>query len=86
MRVMRSNLDGLHIETLVEAGRGAPSYWCVGFTIGADRGHTYWTHRGPDNGECVRIFRANLEVPSGQNAANRRELPSSSTDCRSRFI
>jgi hypothetical protein len=79
MRVMRSNLDGSQIETLVESGRGDEdrsdlSKWCVGITVDADRGHLYWTQKGPDNGERGRIFRANLEIPAGQNAANRRDI------------
>jgi hypothetical protein len=79
MRVMRSNLDGSQIETLVESGRGDadrkdPSNWCVGVTVDVDRGHLYWTQKGPDNGERGRIFRANLEIPAGENAANRRDL------------
>jgi len=62
-----SDLDGSHIETLVEAGRGDadrsdPSNWCVGITVDADRGHIYWTQKGPDNGERGRIFRANLDI------------------------
>jgi sugar lactone lactonase YvrE len=79
MRVMRSNLDGSHIETLVETGRseadrGDPSNWCVGIAVDAERQHIYWTQKGPDNGERGRIFRANLEIPSGQEAANRRDI------------
>jgi sugar lactone lactonase YvrE len=79
MRVMRSNLDGSQVETLVESGRGDAdrsdqSKWCVGITVDADRGHLYWTQKGPDNGERGRIFRANLEIPAGQNAANRRDI------------
>ncbi|MDB6011351.1 MAG: 3-hydroxyacyl-CoA dehydrogenase [Gammaproteobacteria bacterium] len=79
MRVMRSNLDGSHIETLVQSGRGDadrsdPSNWCVGIAVDADRGHIYWTQKGPDNGERGRIFRANLELPAGQSAANRRDI------------
>ena len=79
MRVMRSNLDGSQIETLVESGRGDEdrsdlSKWCVGITVDADRGHLYWTQKGPDNGERGRIFRANLEIPAGQNAADRRDI------------
>jgi sugar lactone lactonase YvrE len=80
MRVMRSNLDGSHIETLVDASQGDtrpgadPQKWCVGITVDADRGHIYWTQKGPDNGERGRIFRANLEIPAGQNAANRRDI------------
>ncbi|MGY2491485.1 3-hydroxyacyl-CoA dehydrogenase [Cupriavidus sp. CP313] len=79
MRVMRSNLDGSHIETLVEAGRGDgdrsdASNWCVGITVDVERGHIYWTQKGPDNGERGRIFRANLEIPSGEDAANRQDI------------
>src|SRR6267142_2690342 len=80
MRVMRSNLDGSHIETLVDASQGDARpgadarKWCVGITVDADRGHIYWTQKGPDNGERGRIFRANLDIPAGQNAANRRDM------------
>ncbi|HEY2400727.1 MAG TPA: hypothetical protein VGI23_10255 [Steroidobacteraceae bacterium] len=80
MRVMRSNLDGSQIETLVDTSQGDPrpgtdaEKWCVGITVDVDRGHLYWTQKGPDNGERGRIFRANLEIPAGQNAANRRDI------------
>jgi len=80
MRVMRSNLDGSHIETLVDASQGDtrpgadPQKWCVGITVDADRGHIYWTQKGPDNGERGHILRASLDIPAGQNAANRRDI------------
>jgi Low-density lipoprotein receptor repeat class B len=79
MRVMRSNLDGARIETLVESGHGEgdrsnPSNWCVGITVDTDRGHIYWTQKGPEKGEHGRIFRANIEIPAGQTAANRRDI------------
>src|SRR4029077_8590145 len=79
MRVMRSSLDGSQIETLVEAGSGEgdrsnPSNWCVGITVDTDRGHIYWTQKGPEKGEHGRIFRANIEIPAGQTAANRRDI------------
>jgi hypothetical protein len=80
MRVMRSNLDGSHIETLVDTSQGDARpgtdarKWCVGITVDADRGHIYWTQKGPDNGEQGRIFRANIEIPTGENAANRRDI------------
>jgi DNA-binding beta-propeller fold protein YncE len=50
MRVMRSNLDGSQIETLVEAGRGDAdrrdqTRWCVGITIDPERKQIYWTQR-----------------------------------------
>ncbi len=79
MRVMRANLDGSQIETLVDSSQGDPrpgadtEKWCVGITVDVDRGHLYWTQKGPDNGGRGRIFRANLEIPTGQTAANRRD-------------
>jgi sugar lactone lactonase YvrE len=79
MRVMRANLDGSQIETLVDSSQGDPrpgadtEKWCVGITVDVGRGHLYWTQKGPDNGGRGRIFRANLEIPTGQTAANRRD-------------
>jgi sugar lactone lactonase YvrE len=79
MRVMRCNLDGSQIETLVEAGRGDverrdQTRWCVGITIDPKRKQIYWTQKGPDNGNQGRIFRAGLEIPHGQTAANRSDI------------
>src|SRR6266571_3104379 len=64
MRVMRANLDGSHVETLVETGRGDKdrrdeTRWCVGITIDPERRQFYWTQKGPDNAGLGRIFRAN---------------------------
>src|ERR1700751_3502963 len=79
MRVMRSNLDGSQIETLVEAGQGDAdrrdqTRWCVGITIGPERKQIYWTQKGPDNGDLGRIFRAGIEIPKGETAANRSDI------------
>jgi hypothetical protein len=79
MRVMRSNLDGSQIETLVEAGRGDAdrrdqTRWCVGITIDPVRQHIYWTQKGPDNGAQGRIFRAGIEIPKGETAAKRSDI------------
>jgi hypothetical protein len=79
MRVMRANLDGSQVETLVEAGRGDvdrrdPTRWCVGITIDPKRQQIYWTQKGPDNAGLGRIFRANVEIPKGENAANRSDV------------
>ena len=76
---MRSNLDGSQIETLVEAGRGDAdrsdqTRWCVGITIDPERKQVYWTQKGPDNGGRGRIFRANIEIPQGQTAADRTDI------------
>jgi hypothetical protein len=79
MSVMRSNLDGSQIETLVEAGRGDAdrrdlTRWCVGVTIDPERKQIYWTQKGPDNGNRGRLFRAGLEIPSGETAGNRSDI------------
>ena len=79
MRVMRSNLDGSHIETLVETGRGDAdrrdqTRWCVGVTLDPVRKQIYWTQKGPDNGEVGRIFRAGIEIPKGETAATRSDI------------
>jgi sugar lactone lactonase YvrE len=79
MRVMRCNLDGSKIETLVESGRGDAdrrdqNNWCVGITIDPERQQIYWTQKGPDNGNRGRIFRAGVEIPRGETAANRSDI------------
>jgi hypothetical protein len=79
MRVMRANLDGSHVETLVETGRGDEARrdatrWCVGITIDPKSRKIYWTQKGPDNGERGRLFRAGVEIPKGETAANRSDI------------
>jgi hypothetical protein len=79
MRVMRCNLDGSQIETLVETGRGDvdrrdQTRWCVGITIDPERKQIYWTQKGPDNGNRGGIFRAALDIPRGQTPANRSDI------------
>jgi hypothetical protein len=79
MRVMRSNLDGSLVETLIEAGRGESdrrdqTRWCVGVTIDPERKQIYWTQKGPDNGERGRLLRAGVEIPKGETAADRSDI------------
>src|SRR5215467_22735 len=79
MRVMRANLDGSRVETLVETGRGDKdrrdqNRWCVGITIDPKCGKIYWTQKGPDNGGLGRIFRANIDIPKGEEPANRSDI------------
>ena len=79
MRVMRSNLDGSNIETLVETGHGEADRrdarnWCVGIAVDAECGKFYWTQKGNDNAGEGRIFRANLELPVGQRPDNRQDV------------
>jgi len=79
MRVMRANLDGSNIETLVQTGAGDTdrldaTKWCVGITIDPKRRQIYWTQKGPDNAGVGRICRANMEIPRGETAANRSDI------------
>src|SRR5882724_11719780 len=72
MRVMRCNLDGSQVETLVDtsAGDARPgpdaNKWCVGITIDPKYGKLYWTQKGPTKGGTGRLFRANIDIPRGQ--------------------
>jgi DNA-binding beta-propeller fold protein YncE len=80
MRVMRANLDGSNIETIVDTSKGDPrpepdaSKWCVGVAVDIDGGNVYWTQKGPDNAGKGRICRAGIEVPAGQTASNRTDI------------
>jgi len=79
MRVMRANLDGSQVETLVETGRGDKdrrdqTRWCVGITVDPKLGKIYWTQKGPDNAGLGRIFRANIDVPEGESPTNRSDI------------
>src|SRR6476620_649325 len=79
MRVMRANLDGSQIETLVQTGEGDADRrdqerWCVGIAVDHERQQIYWTQKGDDNAEVGRILRAGIEIPEGETAANRSDI------------
>jgi hypothetical protein len=79
MRVMRGNLEGSDIETLIETGHGDGDRrdarnWCVGIALDLGRGHVYWTQKGPDNAGQGRIFRAGIDIPKGQTPSARKDI------------
>jgi DNA-binding beta-propeller fold protein YncE len=79
MRVMRANIDGSNIETLVEGGRGDTARldarnWCVGIVVDLGAKHIYWTQKGADNANQGRLFRAGLDLPPGQGPATRSDI------------
>ncbi|MGY2904195.1 3-hydroxyacyl-CoA dehydrogenase [Bradyrhizobium sp. URHC0002] len=79
MRVMRANLDGSQIETLVQTGEGDADRrdqerWCVGIAVDHERQQIYWTQKGDDNAEVGRILRAGIEIPEGETAADRSDI------------
>jgi hypothetical protein len=79
MRVMRANLDGSAIETLVQTGNGDSDRrdqrkWCVGIGVDAERGQIYWTQKGPEKAGLGRLLRANIDIPKGENSAQRTDI------------
>src|SRR5262245_24780790 len=79
MRVMRANLNGSQVESLVETGRGDEdrhdeTRWCVGITFDPKFGKIYWTQKGPTKGGLGRLCRANMDIPKGQSSANRSDI------------
>jgi hypothetical protein len=80
MRVMRANLDGSRIETLVDTSEGdarpGPDArkWCVGVSVDLVDGKFYWTQKGGDNAGEGRVFRANVNISPSQTPANRKDI------------
>ena len=80
MRVMRCSLDGTSLETLVDTSHGESrpgkdaTKWCVGIALDIAGGKLYWTQKGPDNAGKGRIFRANVEIPTGRTPTNRQDI------------
>lgn len=77
MRIMRANLDGSDIGTLVETAQGDTARrdarnWCVGIALDVVGRKVYWTQKG--SGGNGRIFRANLDIPKGEDAAHRTDI------------
>jgi DNA-binding beta-propeller fold protein YncE len=79
MRVMRCDLDGSNVETLVQTGRGDDdrrdeTRWCVGVAVDHVGGHLYWTQKGPSDAGLGKILRAGIHLPAGETAANRSDV------------
>src|SRR6201993_3367715 len=79
MRVMRCDLDGSNVETLVQTGhsdedRRDETNWCVGVAVDHVGGHLYWTQKGPSDAGLGRILRAGIDLPAGETAANRNDI------------
>jgi hypothetical protein len=79
MRVMRANLNGSQIETVVQTGEGEDdrrdqTRWCIGIAVDPERRQLYWTQKGGDNAGVGRILRAGIAIPKGDTAASRRDV------------
>ena len=79
MRVMRCDLDGSNVETLVQTGHGDEdrrdeTKWCVGVAVDHVGGHLYLTQKGPSDAGLGRIFRAGIDLPAGEPADRRSDV------------
>lgn len=79
MRVMRCDLDGSNVETLVQTGQGEDdrrdeTRWCVGVAVDPVGGHLYWTQKGPSDAGLGKILRAGVDLPAGEGAAERGDI------------
>jgi hypothetical protein len=79
MRVMRCDLDGSDVETLVQTGAGDEdrrdeTRWCVGIAVDPDRGQFYWTQKGPSNAGLGKILRAGIDMPPGETPTDRGDI------------
>jgi DNA-binding beta-propeller fold protein YncE len=79
MRVMRCDIDGSNVETLIETGQGEDdrrdeTRWCVGVAVDPSSGHLYWTQKGPSDAGLGKILRAGIDVPAGETAADRSDI------------
>jgi hypothetical protein len=79
MRVMRSNLDGSELETLVTTGTTASdrrddSRWCVGIALDLAGGYVYWSQKGSDNAGAGSLRRAHIDLPEGETSLDRSDI------------
>jgi DNA-binding beta-propeller fold protein YncE len=79
MRVMRANLDGSQVETLVQTGEGEKdrrdeTRWCVGISVDPRQKQIYWTQKGADNAGVGRILRAGIDILKGDTPSSRSDI------------
>ncbi|KAF1941672.1 3-hydroxyacyl-CoA dehydrogenase-like protein [Clathrospora elynae] len=81
LRVHRCDFDGGNHEIIVQTGDSGnaadgedQTKWCVGIAVDAQAGKFYWSQKGPSKGGKGRIFRANMQTPSGETASSRSDI------------
>lgn len=80
MRVMRANLDGSKVETLIDTSQGDArpgpdaTKWCVGIAVDVAGSKFYWTQKGETKAGQGRLFRASIKIPPGQSATTRQDI------------
>lgn len=79
LRVMRVNLDGTELETLIKTGDWETEKefakdqrnWCVGIAVSPKYGKFYWTQKGASKSSQGRIFSASMDLPHGAKVTDR---------------
>ncbi|KAH7476058.1 3-hydroxyacyl-CoA dehydrogenase [Fusarium oxysporum f. sp. albedinis] len=68
LRVMRCDLDGSGLETLIQTGdykissdASDNTKWCVGIAVAPECNAFYWTQKGPSKGAQGRIFCSRID-------------------------
>jgi hypothetical protein len=81
LRVMRCNMDGSALETVIQTGdwkheshQADRMRWCVGVAVDSIHEKLYWTQKGSSKSGTGRIFRANLHVPPHETVKNRTDI------------
>jgi hypothetical protein len=74
LRVMRVNLDGSDLETLIQTGdwkseseSADQDKWCVGIAVSRKLNKIYWTQKSYSKAGAGKIFSAGLEIPKGKS-------------------
>jgi hypothetical protein len=74
-RVSRARVDGTGLEdVVVNDPAGGTLAECVGVAVDPNRGHVYWTQKGPPKGGQGRILRAGIDLPTGDTASHRSDI------------
>src|SRR5438552_838868 len=68
-QIHSANADGSDRKVIVSGAR-VPD----GVVVDVEAGHIYWTKKGPDDVGKGRIFRAKIDIPNGESAANRTDI------------
>ena len=81
LRVMRVDVNGSGLETLVQTGDWQhpndakdQTKWCVGIAVSRKLGRFFWTQKGPPKASQGRIFSAKLDMPRGTDPSDRPDI------------
>lgn len=78
-KIFRCRTNGEGLEVLVDRNRGLNGVvgileQCVGICLDKRRKKIYWTQKGLPKGGEGKIFSANIDIPDGENAKNRKDI------------